>query len=42
MASFLRALARFEDHWLADLIGAISLFGLLWIGLFLGFAMGLK
>ena len=40
MARFKRALARMEDHWLADLIGAVSLFGLLWSGLFIGFAAG--
>lgn len=41
MARFKRAMARMEDHWLADLIGAVSLFGLLWAGLLLGAAWGL-
>lgn len=36
-----RALARIEDHWLAELIGAASLFGLLWAGLLFGHAWGL-
>jgi len=41
MARFKRAVARFEDHWLADLIGAASLFALLWAGLLFGHAWGL-
>ena len=40
MARLKRALARIEEHWLGDLIGAVSLFGGLWMGLFLGYAMG--
>lgn len=40
MARFKRALARMEDHWFADLIGAVSLFAGLWLGLLLGYAMG--
>ena len=42
MARFQRALARFEDHWLADLIGALGLFALGFGGLLLGCGMGLK
>ena len=34
------AVARLEDHWLGDLIGAVSLFGALWILLVLGHALG--
>lgn len=42
MARFQRAMARIEDHWLADLIGAASLFVLLFGGLLLGCGLGLK
>lgn len=35
MRRMLRALARLDDHWIGDLIGALSLFGLLYAG-FLG------
>ena len=42
MAHFIRAMARLDDHWIGDLIGAVCLFGMLWGGLFLGFAAGLK
>lgn len=40
MARLKRALARVEGHWLAELIGAASLFALLWAGLLFGHAMG--
>lgn len=40
MARLKRALARIEDHWLAELIGAASIFALLWAGLLLGHAWG--
>lgn len=42
MARLKRALARMEDHWLADLIGAVGLFALLPLALVLGDAWGLK
>lgn len=42
MARFLRAVARLDDHWIGDLIGAVSLFGILCGGLFLGHAWGLQ
>lgn len=42
MALLFRALARFDDHWLGDLLGAASLFILLWTGMFLGHAWGLQ
>lgn len=42
MALLFRALARLEDHWIGDLLGAVSLFALLAAGLFLGHAWGLK
>lgn len=42
MARLLRALARLEAHWTGDLIGAVSLFSLLFIGLFIGAGLGLK
>jgi hypothetical protein len=41
MARLKRAMAQIEDHWLADLIGAVALFGLLWAGLLFGHAWGL-
>ncbi len=41
MARLKRALARMEDHWLAELIGAVSIFALLWLGLLFGHAWGL-
>lgn len=31
-----RGLRRLDDHWLGDLIGAASLFVMLWIFLFMG------
>lgn len=40
MARLKRALAQMEDHWLADLVGAVCLFAGLWIGLLVGSAMG--
>ena len=42
MARLLRAMARLDDHWLGDLIGAVSLFSLLFTGLFIGAGLGLK
>ena len=42
MAHFIGAMARLNDHWIGDLIGAVCLFGILWGGLFLGFAAGIK
>ncbi len=42
MARLIAALARLDDHWIGDLIGAVCLFGMLWGGLFLGFAVGFK
>lgn len=41
MARLKRALARIEDHWLADLIGVVCIFALLWFGLLFGHAWGL-
>lgn len=41
MARLKRALARMEDHWLADLFGAVSLFALGWVALLFGHAWGL-
>lgn len=35
----LRALRALEDHWLGDLIGALSLFAALWLGLVAGAVM---
>jgi len=29
----IRAAKRLDDHWIGDLIGALCLFGMLWIGL---------
>lgn len=40
MARFLRALARFEDSWFGDLLGAVSIFGILIGLLMIGAAMG--
>jgi hypothetical protein len=42
MDRFRRAIARFEDHWLADLLGCVSLFALLPCFLFLGAVWGFK
>jgi hypothetical protein len=42
MADLLRALAHLNDHWIADLVGCVSLFTLLFGGLFLGHGMGFK
>ncbi len=42
MARLIAALARLDDHWIGDLIGAVCLFGMLWGGLFLGFTVGFK
>lgn len=40
MARFRRALARFEDSWFGDLLGAVSIFAMLIGMLMLGAAMG--
>ncbi len=42
MADYLSAMARLNDHWAADLIGCVSLFTLLFGGLFMGHGMGFK
>ena len=42
MARMITAMRRLDDHWIGDLIGAVSLFGILWGGLFLGFVWGVK
>lgn len=42
MARILRALARFEDHWIGDLIGVVSLFAIGWSWMLLGYAWGLE
>jgi hypothetical protein len=34
------ALRRLDDSWIGDLLGAISLFGLLYLGLFAGLVFG--
>jgi len=34
------ALRALDDHWLGDLIGAVCLFGFIWIGLVAGAVMG--
>lgn len=39
MTRIVRALRALEAHWLGDLIGAFSLFGILWIGLLAGAAL---
>lgn len=36
MTRIIRALRALEAHWLGDLIGAFSLFGILWVGLVAG------
>lgn len=36
MTRIIRALRALEAHWLGDLIGAFSLFGILWVGLVVG------
>lgn len=35
-----RLLRALEDHWIGDLIGVLSLFAGLWLGLLLGYGMG--
>ena len=40
MARFLRALARFEDSWFGDLLGAVSIFAMFFGMLMIGDAMG--
>ena len=42
MARLLSALARLDAHWFGDLVGSISLFVLLFGGLFMGCGLGLK
>lgn len=42
MARLLRAMARLEAHWTGDLIGGVSMFLLLFAGLFIGAGMGLQ
>lgn len=42
MTRLLRAMARLDAHWAGDLIGAISLFSILFIGFFIGCGLGLK
>lgn len=42
MARLLRAMARLDDHWAGDLIGAVSLFSMLFMGLFIAAGMGLQ
>jgi hypothetical protein len=42
MARLMRAVARFEEHWLADQLGGLSLFALLPCLLFLGTVWGFK
>ncbi|MES2434219.1 MAG: hypothetical protein V4586_10380 [Pseudomonadota bacterium] len=41
-ARLLRAMARLDDHWIGDLIGAVCLFSFLFIGLLIGCGLGLK
>jgi len=36
----LRALARLDDHWFGDLLGAVCLFAALWMGLLAIVAFG--
>lgn len=38
---FLKALARLDDHWAGDLIGAVCLFGSGYGLLFLAYGLGL-
>ncbi|MGV8987609.1 MAG: hypothetical protein ACOH2H_15165 [Cypionkella sp.] len=42
MTRFLRALARLDNHWIGDLIGALCLFGCGYGALLIGYAAGLK
>lgn len=42
MAGLLRAMARLDDHWIGDAIGAVALFALGYGALFLGFAWGFQ
>jgi hypothetical protein len=42
MARLMRAVARFEEHWLADLLGGLSLFALIPCLFFLGSVLGFK
>lgn len=35
----LRAARALDDHWIGDLIGAASLFAMLWAGLVIGWAL---
>lgn len=42
MARLLRAMARFEAHWVGDAIGVICLFALGYAGLLIGYGLGLQ
>lgn len=42
MRHVLRALARFEAHWVGDAIGVICLFALGYAGLLIGYGLGLQ
>ena len=42
MIRFLKAFAWLDDHWIGDLIGAVSLFGILWGLAFIGYGLGFK
>lgn len=42
MRRLLGALARFEKSWVADALGAISLFGMVYAGLWIGTILGFK
>ncbi|WP_420012979.1 hypothetical protein [Tateyamaria sp.] len=36
-----RGWTALDDHWIGDLIGAVALFGALWLALLIGHAAGL-
>jgi len=36
MTRIIRALRALDTHWMGDLIGALCLFGILWLGLVAG------
>lgn len=36
----LRCLRAVEDHWIGDLIGAVSLFGSAWLLMLIGYGLG--
>ena len=42
LSGLVRAIAALEDHWLGDLIGAASLFGMLWLALLIGHGLGVS